>query len=521
MAAGGGSSGALRAALDAGMSFEAAAESGAAGPRMASVAAFVAASVEHTAASHGAHTFEASSARHHLSRDDFALQVVDHCTKHLLVYPYTLLPVLVAGSIPPAKCVTPYRYYYKMIWDAMTSGRSFDTIPNFTASDVKRLLGVARNEYIHTLNEVRTGGGKWKVSTAALKEKLASHPPDRIDCEPWWVVLVNRLLPEQMGSISSEDYPTVMWLKQQQARGAVVTAAGLGKDTVQRLYAASIVSFVVPTAAEDRVYVPTLSTSFVMNRNPSSDSAERVLYDVFVLVDKDRPLSQVAEMLGVKVDVVLAVVSMYLRLGFMRKVGAPEDWVAARSAARRPSMDVPTSDAATAAVAGRDGRAGGSGSSGGSGAGAGAGAGTASFGVSAADIGSGGSSSSGAMVSAADAMAAAVAAATADTRRAKAALLFDSSIVSVLMMGNLSYDLKQHAVTLFEAGSLSGDALHAFVTELGSVSWGKMCVGARVWCVPSAVLALLCLPSGLLTLMITRCLLCTTAPRCPHCCSSR
>jgi hypothetical protein len=51
------------------------------------------------------------------------------------------------------------------------------------------------------------------------------------------------------------------------------------------------------------------------------------------------------------------------------------------------------------------------------------------------------------------------------------ALLYDSAVAGVLMMTNLSTDptFKQHAVTLFEAGKLSFDMLHAFEQKLSLV----------------------------------------------------
>lgn len=120
-------------------------------------------------------------------------------------------------------------------------------------------------------------------------------------------------------------------------------------------------------------------------------------------------------MLNCDVDAVSDAVSFLLRLGFMKKSGAPT-WAGG------------TTDAATSAIGG-----------------------TASSGVG--------------LREAMDAVTAAVPASASH----KVALLFDSTTVSVLMMGNLSHDLKQHAVTLFEAGRLVGEALTEFRRELGLV----------------------------------------------------
>lgn len=49
------------------------------------------------------------------------------------------------------------------------------------------------------------------------------------------------------------------------------------------------------------------------------------------------------------------------------------------------------------------------------------------------------------------------------------AILFDAKLVAYLMMGNLSRDLKDHAVTLFEVGKLPSESLASFIAELNKV----------------------------------------------------
>lgn len=87
---------------------------------------------------------------------------------------------------------------------------------------------------------------------------------------------------------SPDEYSLVSWLRTTENRDGPATLGSIGKSQSQALYHKEVIAFDVPVRATDYVFVPTLSSTFVMNRNPSPDSDEHLLYDVFVLADKDR-----------------------------------------------------------------------------------------------------------------------------------------------------------------------------------------------------------------------------------------
>ena len=85
-----------------------------------------------------------------------------------MLYPYHLAELL-ALHHPRS---TPFDYYHELIIETMRAENSYDTIPNFTAADCVRLLGVGRNEFIHALNQCRSKGWLWK-----RRKALSEHTP--------------------------------------------------------------------------------------------------------------------------------------------------------------------------------------------------------------------------------------------------------------------------------------------------------------------------------------------------------
>ena len=75
-------------------------------------------------------------------------ELVKRSRTSLMIYPYHL-------STPLHRMlhVTPFGYYIDMMVDVMVAEKSYDSVPNFTAADVVRLVGVGRNEYIDMMNK--------------------------------------------------------------------------------------------------------------------------------------------------------------------------------------------------------------------------------------------------------------------------------------------------------------------------------------------------------------------------------
>ncbi|CAG0921790.1 unnamed protein product [Notodromas monacha] len=82
----------------------------------------------------------------------YYVKLLSHSRENLMLYPYHLQDMTVRGLR-----VTPFQYYIEMIVYIMEQEKSYDSLPNFTAADALRILGIGRNEYIDLMNECRTG----------------------------------------------------------------------------------------------------------------------------------------------------------------------------------------------------------------------------------------------------------------------------------------------------------------------------------------------------------------------------
>ena len=103
-----------------------------------------------------------------------------------MLYPYHLAEALAAHKSLVA--TTPFDYYQEMLIETMRAERSYDTIPNFTAADCVRLIGVGRNEFIHALNQCRSKGWLWKRRRQIIAKQLPAAALPTLPVLHWWHV---------------------------------------------------------------------------------------------------------------------------------------------------------------------------------------------------------------------------------------------------------------------------------------------------------------------------------------------
>ncbi|KAL3097614.1 hypothetical protein niasHT_023414 [Heterodera trifolii] len=91
----------------------------------------------------------------------------------------------------------------------------------------------------------------------------------------------------------------------------------LDKAIVLRLLSRGLVYLEVPIGSDDYVFVPTLD-GFVMNR-VQGDYFETLLYKIFVAIDGQTSVMELANTIGIDLNLVKCAVSVFCRLGFARK----------------------------------------------------------------------------------------------------------------------------------------------------------------------------------------------------------
>jgi len=396
---------------------------------------------------------------------EYYRELLKYSRDHLMLFPYHLSDFIITGMR-----ITPFQYYLSTMSQIIEQEKSYDTLPNFTAADCLRLLGIGRNQYIDIMNELRSTYRRFlgigvKRSARSL---LPSKPDKMVPIEPWWFVNAGYITEDDVRSmVTPAERSIVDRLVSPDGLSNQILACHLDESHVRSLYLKGLIYLDVPIYDDDYIVVPPLE-GFVMNR-VTGDYFENLLYKIFVSIDQNTPVQELANILEIDIKLVKNAVSMYCRLRFAYKKNIYIDaekchpsWADKLEGYRKMGVNVSNqiSQASThlsdfinelASVEESD-------------------RGTVLSDSTTTEGNQEQTRDEPSKRTISQSTALLLPATISSSSNAKKIVFFyDSNLAAFLMMGNLSPKLKNHAVTMFEVGKLSDEWIDSLLDELSKI----------------------------------------------------
>ncbi|KAJ3440194.1 protein fam91a1 [Anaeramoeba flamelloides] len=209
--------------------------------------------------------------------------------------------------------VTPFKYYIEILVQVMSEGSSYDSIPNFPANDIVRLVGIGRNQYIDIANKLKKKSFSFflKKKDKQIRELLPKRPVrPSSDMQPWFEVIHYPLIESEYNILNFAERGCYDFLSQ----NGPTSALSLDYELIHELYAKGVIYVNVPVHGKDYIKFPPLE-KFVMNKD-ATDHFDKFLYKLFVTHNERMTVEETAEILNEPLGNVIQAFSLFCRLGF-------------------------------------------------------------------------------------------------------------------------------------------------------------------------------------------------------------
>eukprot|EP00762_Andalucia_godoyi_P005910 ANDGO_00044.mRNA.1 Protein FAM91 homolog len=238
-------------------------------------------------------------------------QLTLYLKQNLRVFPYEHASIVIDALL-----ITPFSYYRDMLAELMKNEQPYDSLPNFSAVDALRWVGVGRNEFIDSMNECRAKRFMWKVNKSQVVSQILPKTPHLDN-------LIASIKPYMKQHVVIQNVPSQM---QENFKNPAVLLEfedpfnqTLSGSTLDSLIVADAVYFTVQILQGETFLIPPMS-GFVMNRSINvTDPFEKLLYDILVSLDERSTPQQIAQMLDVDYEFIEAAFALCCQLGLLVK----------------------------------------------------------------------------------------------------------------------------------------------------------------------------------------------------------
>ncbi|KAK6011500.1 zinc finger, C2H2 type [Ostertagia ostertagi] len=224
-----------------------------------------------------------------------------HCLKHHeCVEKVEEITDVVLESMDVDTCIRENIIWQKLpadIRDMIQSEKSYDSLPNkqpFRCDAVE----VEQESFCVVI---------------VLCANCCHKKPAKSVVEPWWIVCAGSILEADIKVLTEDERRVVDTILDEGPQ----QAGFLPVPVVQSLLNRGLVYVDVPVEEFDYVYVAPLD-GFVMNR-VLGDYFETLLYKIFVAIDDQTTVKEMADMLHIDFSLVANAISVFCRLGFAKK----------------------------------------------------------------------------------------------------------------------------------------------------------------------------------------------------------